>query len=137
MSKKSYSPDQRLDASVVELRRMLEMLVEYRRSQSNIDPSLPLWEQPVPPLQPIDLAALKGKPPTRWEAHIKRAKEDPLEAAFGAVIREEGWRIYADGGIDLMQAVFHAVIEGNDHLASILDHRWEAIGVDGRGIWIL
>lgn len=71
---RSYLPDQRLDASVAELRRIL---VEHRRGRANFDPSLPPWNQPVTPLRRIGLTALNDKPPTRWEAHLELAKEDP------------------------------------------------------------
>jgi hypothetical protein len=78
---------------------------------------------------------IKPQPP-RWMRHMEAAAGDGVEQSLVALIREEGWRALAEGGLEAMRDLADRACGDNGYLLSLLDHRWDGIGTRRRGHWV-
>lgn len=103
------------------LRDMLEALIEHREKSSAPTRWVAVNFEEV--LEP------------RWKSRADAAAKDGIEQSLHASIREEGWRAFAEGGLPAMHELCDEACGDNDYMAVIVDHRWDGIGNERRGVW--
>lgn len=111
------------------LRSMLEELVRHREAMAA--------SAPYEPLEVFDAGDITlDELPPLWRERMEQAAIDGVEESLHASIREEGWRAFAEGGLDAMHALVDEACGDSDYLSSIVDHRWDGIGTEAGGYWV-
>ena len=120
--------DHPADPAARRLRQMLDALQQHRAAQANTESG--------DRLKSLDqILAMLPLPPL-WLTRINDAAEDGIEQSLLASIREEGWRAFAEGGLDAMRQLADRASGEDDRRLTILDHQWDGIGTDRHGHWV-
>ena len=96
--------------------------------------------KPLPPLQVLTIEDLMRERPL--EERVANLLSDPLRSALRGKVREYGWRIWIEGGLDAMQKASDAVEDLCPGFANFagatLDKWWDGIGHFEKpgGMWI-
>jgi hypothetical protein len=120
--------DHAIDPVARQLQQMLEALAAHRDAKAG-----PETEEPF---KRIDMVLRFPLFRPRWIQQKEAAAEDGVEQSLVASIREEGWRAFAEGGLEAMRELADRACGDNGYLLSILDGRWDGIGTDRRGHWV-
>lgn len=95
--------------------------------------------EPLPPLQVLSITELcRERSP---EERVAGILADPVRSALKGYVRERGWKLWMNGGVDLMHEVSDQVEDlcpGFPTFAgSTLDKWWDGIGDlnNGKGMW--
>jgi hypothetical protein len=115
-----FNADHTIDPTARRLRQMLAALAV--RLKAKADPETQGTFERID--MPLSLERLRQQ--------LWAVAEDSVEQSLVASIREEGWRALAEGGLEAMRALADRACD-DDHLLSILDHRWDGIGTNRRG----
>lgn len=83
----------------------------------------------------LDLTKLDRPLPPLWQSRMQHATKDGITESLYASIREEGWRAFVAGGTDAMERLALRASAENPRFYSIIDHRWDDIGIDGGDCW--
>jgi hypothetical protein len=68
-------------------------------------------------------------------SYMQDAVDNPTRFACRAKAREIGWRLYVDGGFELMTAALEAAQERETGAGWVLDAWWVGIG-SGSDVWL-
>jgi hypothetical protein len=110
------------------LRQMLDALAAHREAKAD-----PETDDKI--VRPDFGPVIRPQPP-RWMRHMQAAAGDGVEQSLVALIRKEGWRALAEGGLEAMRDLADWACGDNGYLLSLLDHRWDGIGTRRHGHWV-
>jgi hypothetical protein len=110
------------------LRQMLNALIQHRQAQADAETE--------DSLKSLDEILARMPPPPLWSSRMKAAAEDGIEQSLLASIREEGWRAFAEGGLDAMLHLADRACGDDLRLLALLDRHWDGIGTDRCGHWV-
>jgi len=116
----SLNADHGIDPTARRLQQMLGALCARLRAKA--DPDAEDTFKRVDTLLSIEL--------------FRPVAEDSVVQSLVASIREEGWRAFAEGGLEAMRELADRACGDDGVLLTILDPRWDGIGTDRRGHWV-
>ena len=120
--------DHAVDPAARLLRQMLGTLMQHRQAQAD--------SESEDNLKSLDEILAIMPPPPRWIRHMEAAAKDGVDKSLVASIREEGWRAFAEGGLDAMRQLANQACGDDGRLLTLLDHRWDGIGTRRHGHWV-
>jgi hypothetical protein len=103
-------------------------------------------QRPQPPVGPPEdtavafarVAYTAQQPEPQDIEVMRRAQEDPLDAAIWSQLSVVGWRLYAKGGVEMLSTVYW-LIERDQHPGFVyaVQRAWRTLGLPGdrRGVW--
>jgi len=118
----------RIDSAARPLRQMLDALIQHRRTRTD--------SHSEHRLRSLDQILAMVPLPPLWRLRMKAAGEHGVEQALLASIRDEGWRAFAQGGLDAMRELADRASGEDGLMLTILDREWDGIGTDRRGHWV-
>ncbi|MFZ3238573.1 MAG: hypothetical protein WA184_24820 [Stellaceae bacterium] len=110
------------------LRQILDALVAHRTAKADSETD--------DKIVPLHVALVLKPQPPHWIQQMEAAAKDGVEPSLCASIREEGWRAFAEGGLDAMHQLAGQACGDDGYLETIIDHHWDGIGTRSLGHWV-